>query len=357
MTNLLSWTRWGVVALLLGIVTYGVAEEFTLSTYYPSPRGVYHELRTAGPIKVGDVSSAAAQARLEVRGAGADFTTAGLLVTNNSSTPLLVVRDSGLVGIGVNDPAATGRLVVMGGNAGIGTINPAVPLHVTAASAAGNSAQEIVRLTHVDADGAGAAGIGARLSYTLETTAADTLAEAARIEAVLEDATNSSKDASLRFFVLGPNAAAGTNAPTEQMRIDSAGAVGIGTTAPTAGAKLDVAGKIWLSSSDSLQRTMTNVAQPTNPTDVATKEYVDAAAGGGGGSFVNMAGNGCPAGWTPAYTGTLKFAYAFFSNCGSAGGAGVAEMQCTGNSISVSNSGCSTKSVADTGQTCTVCVK
>lgn len=35
-----------MAALLLGAAAYAIAEERTLTTYYPSPRGVYKELRT-----------------------------------------------------------------------------------------------------------------------------------------------------------------------------------------------------------------------------------------------------------------------------------------------------------------------
>ena len=39
-------TRWVVVTMVCGLAAYAVAEEITLTTYYPSPRGVYEELRT-----------------------------------------------------------------------------------------------------------------------------------------------------------------------------------------------------------------------------------------------------------------------------------------------------------------------
>lgn len=42
------WRNWFVVALLLGTTAYAMAEEIALTTYYPSPRGVYQELRTTG---------------------------------------------------------------------------------------------------------------------------------------------------------------------------------------------------------------------------------------------------------------------------------------------------------------------
>jgi len=42
------------VVLILGTTGYAVAEEITLTTYYPAPRGMYDELRTTGKLTVGD---------------------------------------------------------------------------------------------------------------------------------------------------------------------------------------------------------------------------------------------------------------------------------------------------------------
>lgn len=44
---------WLVLILLLGTLGYALAEEITLTTYYPSPRGMYDELRTAGNVQGG----------------------------------------------------------------------------------------------------------------------------------------------------------------------------------------------------------------------------------------------------------------------------------------------------------------
>jgi len=48
MAGLTRCRCWGVLLLLLGTMAYALAEELTLTTYYPSPRGVYQELRTTG---------------------------------------------------------------------------------------------------------------------------------------------------------------------------------------------------------------------------------------------------------------------------------------------------------------------
>ncbi len=62
------------------------------------------------------------------------------------------------------------------------------------------------------------------------------------------------------------------------IKIDASGNVGIGTGTP--GEKLEVAGNIKLSGATPTYK-ITNVASPTNSSDVATKGYVDAAVGGG----------------------------------------------------------------------------
>ncbi len=58
---------WAVVILFVGTMAYAVAENLTLTTYYPSPRGMYKELRTtdntylattAGRVGIGTTSPA-----------------------------------------------------------------------------------------------------------------------------------------------------------------------------------------------------------------------------------------------------------------------------------------------------------
>jgi len=87
-TTLKGWT---VLVLLLGTMTYSIAEEITLTTYYPSPRGVYQELRTTNntylAIDGGDVGIGTTnpQAKLDV--AGAIQVQSGYLQLPTSSSP------------------------------------------------------------------------------------------------------------------------------------------------------------------------------------------------------------------------------------------------------------------------------
>jgi len=59
---------WLVVGMLLGTMAYAIAEDITLTTYYPSPRGVYNELRSnnntflavdGGAVGIGSASASA----------------------------------------------------------------------------------------------------------------------------------------------------------------------------------------------------------------------------------------------------------------------------------------------------------
>ena len=46
-------TAWLALSMALGLTATALAEEITLTTYYPSPRGVYKELRVMGNADVG----------------------------------------------------------------------------------------------------------------------------------------------------------------------------------------------------------------------------------------------------------------------------------------------------------------
>ena len=84
---------WVTLCVLLGTAIYAIAEDLTLVTYYPSPRGVYNELRTRGNVQGGSVTAPADPAtapRLHVVG-GADTTQLQITAnaTQTNTNPLL----------------------------------------------------------------------------------------------------------------------------------------------------------------------------------------------------------------------------------------------------------------------------
>lgn len=98
-----------VAALLGGMASEGRAEEMTLTTYYPSPRGVYEELRVTEQAIVG--GNAPPEARLHIVQPNAAV---ALRVDDQEADPTPVVIDQeGRVGLGTLSPTET--LEVNGG--------------------------------------------------------------------------------------------------------------------------------------------------------------------------------------------------------------------------------------------------
>ena len=138
----------GALVLLFAAVAYVIAEDITLTTYYPSPRGVYQTLRSTGQTTLAETggnvgigtTTPGANAKFEVFGAGApdyamftDNATATLRVGNDGASNLRLRTD------GAQDlifaPGATEKVRITDtGNVGIGTPGPAERLHVTARS-------------------------------------------------------------------------------------------------------------------------------------------------------------------------------------------------------------------------------
>lgn len=95
---------WVVAGLLLGTMTYAIAEDVTLTTYYPSPRGVYNELRTnsntflalqGGGVGIGALS---ASRKLDVTGSA-------IIRGNAEVTGTLTVPSGGGVVVASGAPA------------------------------------------------------------------------------------------------------------------------------------------------------------------------------------------------------------------------------------------------------------
>lgn len=90
------------IFLLFAGAGWLLAEDITLTTYYPSPRGVYDELRTAGDVHIGNVGGGSARLHVEQTEAADAFRvddTAG-------DTSPFVIDQNGNVGIGVSIPLA-----------------------------------------------------------------------------------------------------------------------------------------------------------------------------------------------------------------------------------------------------------
>lgn len=108
------WPALGVAAVVVAGPSILAAEDITVTTYYPSPRGMYDELRTQGDVSVGDLNAPADPARLRVQQADASRPALQVDVTGLSQ-PALFVSGSGRIGIGTTATAPTdGQLHVIG---------------------------------------------------------------------------------------------------------------------------------------------------------------------------------------------------------------------------------------------------
>ncbi|MBI2885011.1 MAG: hypothetical protein HYY15_02435 [Candidatus Omnitrophica bacterium] len=106
------WRNLLIIGAVAGTMAYALAEDLTLSTYYPSPRGVYKELRTTGDVAIGTTS--APMARLHVIGAGGIAHPFRVEDAPGGDATPFVINSNGQVGIGTSNPAADIKLHVAG---------------------------------------------------------------------------------------------------------------------------------------------------------------------------------------------------------------------------------------------------
>lgn len=96
-------TGWLVLTILIGTALYALAEDLTLTTYYPSPRGVYQELRASGNVAIGTATPPADASRLLVVGGGGIQHAVRIESPGGRATPFEINSD-GYVGIGTANP-------------------------------------------------------------------------------------------------------------------------------------------------------------------------------------------------------------------------------------------------------------
>lgn len=102
-----SLHAWMVVVILLGTMVYAVAEDFSLTTYYPSPRGVYQALR------VGSGTAPSPMAHLQIMHSDASLPLSFRVDHNAAGTDPVVIDASGRLGIGSATPSD--KLTIIGG--------------------------------------------------------------------------------------------------------------------------------------------------------------------------------------------------------------------------------------------------
>ena len=272
---------WVVPGLLLGTMAYALAEEITLTTYYPSPRGVYDELRTAGNVQIGSLDAPAIADPVP-----------RLHLVQGEAAPALRVDDEAPVGSLLD---ATPFLIDASGNVGLGTAGPGKRLHVE-----GNDLYERIRLRSTAIGG---------------TAGLELLGNNAAAGAGWTIANDGGADPMLQFL----------NSSGALVAAMKGGNVGIGTTNP--GQKLTVAGTIestvggvkfpdgttqaTAAAPHGKQRFTANgtFTVPAGVTTVWVSMSGGGGGGGGGGSSVGGGGGGADAVLAESLTVTSGSAY------------------------------------------------
>ena len=120
------------------------------------------------------------------------------------------------------------------GNVGVGTVSPIVKLNVTGAAVTNADARSLIFATDTSAF---AAGVGGGISFLAKYNTAGTYFEAGNVKGIKENGTDGNFAGALAFTTHADG-----GSPTERMRINSSGNVGIGTASPASTAKLTVQG-------------------------------------------------------------------------------------------------------------------
>jgi hypothetical protein len=259
------------------------AEEITLTTYYPSPYGVYSEMRLY-PKAPPPVATSC------------DDKQEGLMYYDNVAHALMVCRCKDSTCLFASNYAwtsAAGYWTLstsgtdlytnnLSWNVGIGTAEAGHRLHVY--STTDPSVQPALILVDNYQDGSGdeVSGIGFRAGNT----------PAAGVKTAIAQARENQPWGRGALVFLQRNTADGTSVTmsNEVMRITPAGSVGIGTTNP--GAKLEVAGQVKVTGG----APVAGKVLTSDATGLATWESPEGGVPSGAVIFFNLAT--CPSGWT-----------------------------------------------------------
>jgi len=218
----------------------------------------------------------------------ATFPTDGTIVTRDSVETLTnKTLSSALLSAGTIDGSSliTGNTEIatsggarFAGNVGIGTTNPGAVLDVQGTPFSSTDNRFLVKIMDNSSFEAGAGG-GIALGSMVEGAAgtSSTPYQLAGLKAVKE-AGGSAYNGALAFTTRPAN-----GQPTERMRINSSGNVGIGSTAPSA--TLDVNGSIKAAGAQLGSLTMngsviSGLVKPTSEDQSVNKDYADSKLGG-----------------------------------------------------------------------------
>lgn len=111
------------------------------------------------------------------------------------------------------------------GNVGIGTASPGIRLNVTGVPGVNSAARSLIFATDTSSF---AAGVGGGISFLAKYNTAGTYFEAGNVKGIKENATDGNFAGALVFTTHADG-----GSPTEGMRINSSGNVGIGTVSPS----------------------------------------------------------------------------------------------------------------------------